>query len=66
MMDEIDYLVPCHGKSPIDPKILFDLKGGVENVITGKIKGIPHETSLGSGLLCRFNACGILYREDNL
>jgi len=66
MNDKFDYIIPSHGNAPIDPAILLEFKGRVEKVITGELRGTPHETSLGNGLLCRFNSCGILYREENI
>lgn len=64
--DEIKYLFPAHGKTPIKPDILLELYNGIEKILSGRSKGIKHETFLGNGLLCRFDSCGILYREDNM
>jgi hydroxyacylglutathione hydrolase len=66
MNDRIAYIMPSHGRSPIDPAVLSDLQKGLGKILSGEIKGEPHEMFLGEGLLCKFDSCGVLYREDRL
>lgn len=66
LVDQIDQLLPSHGRAPIAPSVLVDLRDGVARVLAGELKGVPHETFLGNGLLCNFGTCGLLYQEDNL
>jgi hydroxyacylglutathione hydrolase len=66
MADKIDRVIPAHGPVPLKPDVLKEMQTGVRKIIEGEIKGTPETTHLGNGLACRFDGCGILYREDNL
>lgn len=66
MKEKVEKLLPSHGKAPIDPDVLIDMQDGVEKVLAGKLEGKPGKIPLGSGLICRFGSCGIMYRKDNL
>jgi glyoxylase-like metal-dependent hydrolase (beta-lactamase superfamily II) len=64
--DEIDCVFPSHGKTPIRPKILFEINDGIEKIKSGKRKGAEIETFIGKGLSCAFDSFGIIYRDDNI
>jgi hydroxyacylglutathione hydrolase len=64
--DKIDRIVPARGPVPLKPEVLKEMQAGVRKILKGEIKGTPETTYLGSGLVCRFDGCGLLYREDNL
>jgi len=66
LLDSVDMLVPSHGKSPIPASTLLDLRDGLTKILTGEIRGEAHQSVFGPGLLCRFDSCGVLYREDKL
>jgi len=55
--------MPAHGNSPIDTGILFELKSGVEGILSGELIGIHHKTFIGSGMLCKLDNCGVLYKN---
>lgn len=58
--------LPSHGKSPISPATLDDLRAGLSKILAGEIRGVEYQSQFGPGLLCRFGSCGVLYREDRL
>ncbi len=66
MADKIDKIYPSHNQVPLKPEVLKEMQAGVRKILKGEIKGTPETTYLGSGLVCRFDGCGLLYREDNL
>ena len=66
MADKIDKIYPSHDPVPLKPEVLKEMQAGVRKILKGEIKGTPEKTYLGSGLACRFDGCGLLYREDNL
>jgi hypothetical protein len=66
MVDKIDKVYPSHGPAPLKPDVLKEMQAGVKKILAGEVKGKPETTHLGTGLACRFDGCGILYREDNL
>ena len=66
LKENLNYILPSHNNTLLTPNILMELKSGVQEILRGEIKGAYHTTFLGSGLLCKFETCGILYREDNI
>jgi hypothetical protein len=46
--------------------VLKVMQAGVRRILAGEIRGTTETTFLGNGLACRFDGCGILYREDRL
>jgi hydroxyacylglutathione hydrolase len=57
-----DMLLPGHGRAPISKAIISEFIRGVENILDGRLKGKPHNTPHGEGLLCRFETCGVVYK----
>ena len=66
MADKIEKIVPAHDQVPLMPDVLKEMQAGVRKILDGKIRGTPMTTRLGSGLACRFDGCGILYKEERL
>jgi hydroxyacylglutathione hydrolase len=64
--DKIDRVIPAHGPVPLKPDVLKEMQAGVRKILKGEIKGTPEKTHLGEGMACRFDGCGILYRDDKL
>jgi hydroxyacylglutathione hydrolase len=61
-----DMLLPAHCRSPIPKTVISELIRGIEGILDGSLKGKHHKTFAGEGLLCRFDTCGIIYKEDKL
>lgn len=48
-----------HNTSPIQSDV-------INEIIKGQLKGLPHNTFMGEGLICKFNGCGIVYNPNNI
>jgi glyoxylase-like metal-dependent hydrolase (beta-lactamase superfamily II) len=66
MADKMDRIIPAHGQVPLKPGVLKEMQAGVRKILEGEIRGMPETMHLGSGLACRFDGCGILYKEEKL
>ncbi len=42
-IDEFDELWPSHGDLPVAPSVISEVRRGAEDVLAGKIKGVPKE-----------------------
>ncbi len=59
-------ILPGHSISPIQTDIIDELIQGITKIVAGELKGLPHQTFMGEGLLCRFNRCGVVYNPNQL
>jgi hydroxyacylglutathione hydrolase len=59
-------ILPSHGNTPIDCKIILNLIDSVENIIRKKIAGKKHMVFNRNCLKCEFGKFNILYREDSI
>lgn len=64
--DKFDKILPGHNTSPIQSDLIDEIIEGVSKIVKGQLKGLPHNTFMGEGLICKFNRCGIVYNPDNI
>lgn len=64
--EKFDKILPGHNISPIKTDIIDEIIQGVSKIVEGKLKGLPHHTFMGDGLLCKFNRCGVVYNPNNI
>lgn len=64
-INQFDTILPAHGAS-LKPEIINKLVMGIEDILQGRRKGIPHQTFVGDGLLCKFNDWSIVYNGSKL
>lgn len=59
---DFDWLLWGHSQDPAPARLIDDLIVGVEDVITGRKKGVPHAWYRGEGLLIDFGSSSVLYK----
>lgn len=63
---KIKMLLPAHGKTPVNPGIIEENTSGVQDILDGKLTGIPTQNHAGQGLLYQFEHNAIIYDPKNL
>jgi hydroxyacylglutathione hydrolase len=62
----LQMILPGHAEIPAVPGIIAELIAGIEAIVAGRLRGEAHHTFHGSGLLCSFGSCGIVYNAEKL
>jgi glyoxylase-like metal-dependent hydrolase (beta-lactamase superfamily II) len=62
LTDKFDQILPAHSASPLPKAIISQLSEGITAILEGRLRGKPHRTFAGDGLVCNFGECGIVYR----
>lgn len=66
LRDRFDHILPGHHTTPIRAEIVDELMQGVSSIVDGRLKGVPHTTFMGDGLICRFGKCSVVYNPAKL
>lgn len=64
--DKFDKILPGHSISPVPSDIIDEIISGVTKIVNRELKGVPHNTFMGNGLLCKFSSCGIVYNPNKM
>lgn len=64
--DKFDKILPGHNMSPIQSDIIDEIIHGVSKIVNGQLKGLPHNTFMGDGLIYKCSRCGIVYNPDKI
>lgn len=64
--DDYSTILPSHGETPLNKRVLEELINGVSDILEGKQVGTLEQTFFGEGLVCKFDNTSVIYDENRL